>query len=501
MNAATDQKLPFLLQPVPIYTLVWLRVAVGILAAFDILGNGIYYHWYMGELNAADFHFSYFGFEWVKPFPEPFLSLYFIVGFFLGLAVAAGWRYRYTAPALAIAIAYLFLIEKAHYLNHAYLFIWICSILSFTPAWREWSLDVRRNPADWSPTTPRWTLWIFPLLMAIVYFYGAIAKINADWLLRGIPLRMWLQARADIPIIGPIISQEWAGYFMSWGGFLLDLLAPFMLLGRRSRWWILGFIFFFHIMNHFIFNIGIFPYLSLVMTSLFFDPDWPVQAVKWVGRRIPIVARWREGWKKVVSPSSSSEVGKQAVPTSEGGGQTVYTPQGEGPAVFPPRGDGRGELWQSSPRYARPIYITLAILIFVHCALPFRHHLFGPNVAWTEEGHRYSWRMMLRTKSGRGHFKLVDRDTGESWKVYPSRELNQKQSRKLYTHPDMILDYAHYLADRAAENGQDVAVYAQIKVRLNDGKYGQFIDPEVDLSQTEWAWFAHKEWVLPPPER
>ncbi|MEO0627767.1 MAG: HTTM domain-containing protein, partial [Bacteroidota bacterium] len=119
MTTPSTSKLPFLLQPVPIYTLVWLRIAVGLLAAFDILGNGIYYHWYCGELDAANFQFSYFGFEWVKPFPEPFLSLYFILGFFVGLAVAVGWRFKYTAPTLALAIAYLFLIEKAHYLNHA----------------------------------------------------------------------------------------------------------------------------------------------------------------------------------------------------------------------------------------------------------------------------------------------------------------------------------------------------------------------------------------------
>ncbi|MEL6669074.1 MAG: HTTM domain-containing protein [Bacteroidota bacterium] len=483
MTTPSTSKLPFLLQPVPIYTLVWLRIAVGLLAAFDILGNGIYYHWYCGELDAANFQFSYFGFEWVKPFPEPFLSLYFILGFFVGLAVAVGWRFKYTAPTLALAIAYLFLIEKAHYLNHAYLFIWICSILAFTPAWREFSFDVRRNPSDWTPTTPRWTLWIFPLLMAIVYFYGAIAKINSDWLLRGIPLRMWLEARADLPIIGPIISLDWVGFGMAWGGFLLDLLAPFMLLGRRSRWWILGFIFFFHIMNHFIFNIGIFPYLSLVMTSLFFDPDWPVQAVKWVGKRVPVVARWRERWLSVIPGSDTLDEGKKAG------------------AALDSDGEYRVAIWQAFPSNARPIYITLGILIFVHCTLPFRHHLFGPNVAWTEEGHRYSWRMMLRTKSGHGYFQLVDSDTGESWQVFPEQELFRRQARKMYTHPDMILDFAHHLAREEAANGRDVEVYAHISVRLNDGDYGIFVDPEVDLSKTEWSWFSHKEWVMPPPQK
>lgn len=489
-----SKKLPFLLQPVPIYTLVWLRIAVGLLAAFDILGNGIYYHWYLGELNASDFHFSYFGFEWVKPLPEPFLSLYFVFGFFIGLAVAVGWRFKYTAPTLALAIAYLFLIEKAHYLNHAYLFIWICSILTLTPAWRAFSFDIRRNPSNWSPTTPRWTLWIFPLLMAIVYFYGAIAKINEDWLLRGIPLRMWLEARADLPIIGPIISQEWAGYFMSWGGFLLDLLAPFMLLGRRSRWWILGFIFFFHIMNHFIFNIGIFPYLSLVMTSLFFDPDWPVQVVKWVGKRVPIVDRWRNSWINHIQQSRVQPIETEQSESLQdvGAGDESAAQQSTEAAAF-------SKIWQGYPRYARPIYITLGILIFVHCALPFRHHLFGPNVAWTEEGHRYSWRMMLRTKSGYGHFTLVDKDTQESWKIYPANELFPRQARKMYTHPDMILEFAHHLAEQEAAEGRDVEIYANISVRLNDGDYGVFIDPEVDLSQTQWQWFAHKDWVLPPP--
>lgn len=461
---ATAARTAFLFQPIPIYTLVWLRIAVGILGAFDVLGNGIYYHWYKGELAASDFHFPYFGFEWVTPFPEPWMSLYFIVGFFLGIAVAVGWKFRYTAPIFALAFSYLYLIEKAHYLNHAYLFIWICWLICLTPAWRAFSFDSWKKPSEWSATTPAWCLYLFPLLMGIVYFFGGIAKINHDWLLEGMPLQLWLEARANLPIIGPIISQDWVAYGMSWGGFLLDLTAPFLLLGRRSRWWILGFIVFFHLMNHLIFNIGIFPYLSLVLTSLFFEPDWPLRLARWLGDRWKLVARWENSW-------------------IERRLERTNTPQ----------------IWQGAAANQRAVKLGIALLIIVHCYLPIRHHLFPGDVAWTEEGHRYSWRMMLRTKNGYGSFQLVDRNSGEVTHIRPEDNLHRRQARKLYTHPDMILSYAHHLAQQAEEEGQDVAVYAHISVRLNNGKYGTYIDPTVDLSQIKWQWLSSKEWIMPPP--
>jgi len=456
-------------RPIPIHTLVFLRIALGLLGGGDILGNGIYYHWYLGEFS--DFTFRYYGFEWVHPLPEPFLSLFFIVGFLLGLAVAFGWRFRVTAPLFALAFSYLFLLEKAHYLNHAYLFVWLAWLLALTPAWREFSLDVRRNPADWSPVAPTWSVYIFPLVMGIVYFFGGIAKMNADWLLRAMPLHLWIKTHADMPLLGWLWAQKTTAYVMAWGGMLLDFTVPFLLLHKRLRWLALALLVGFHATNHLIFNIGIFPYLSLVLTSLFFEPDWPKRFVN----RIATKARWVwartrvQGWVKAWSARVHPD------------------------AQTPTR---RAIAWQFQPRFIRPVLLGLTLIIGVHLFLPLRHWFFDSDVAWSEEGHRYSWRMMLRSKRGNGVYRLVDRATGEEEFVSPRDSLHPKQYRKMATHPDMILQYAHHLRDQRARAGRDVAIYGNFRVRLNGRGFRTYIDPEVDLAEEEWVWLGVKPWVL-----
>ena len=440
---------------VPIYTLVWLRIALGVLGAADILGNGIYYHWYLGAFDG--YTFRYFGFEWVHPLPEPLLSLYFVAGFLLGIAVALGWRFRLTAPVFALAFTYLFLLEKAHYLNHAYLFAWLAWLLALTPAWREWSLDVRRDPSQWSPVAPRWSVYVFPLLMGLVYFFGGINKINYDWLVEAMPLHLWLQARGDMPVLGPLFRQKLTAYAMAWGGMLLDLLSPFLLLHRSLRWVAVALLLFFHLTNHLIFNIGIFPWLSLVLTSMFFAPDWPLRFVRWLSRRSASVRRWRERWQARLS------------------------------GVAPHR-----STWPLRPA-------ALIVIIAIHAALPLRNLFFASDVNWTEEGHRYSWRMMLRSKQGSGYYVLTDRATGVEESVDPTDSLDTKQYRKMVTHPDMILQYAHHLRDVRRAAGQQVSVSGRFRVRLNGRSRQTFIDPGVDLATVDWSWFSSKPWVLTEP--
>ena len=454
-----------LFRPVPIGTLVFLRIAVGLLGAGDILGNGIYYHWYKQEF--AGFTFRYYGFEWVTPLPEPFLSLFFVGGFLLGIAVALGWRFRLTAPLFALAFTYLFLLEKAHYLNHAYLFTWLVWLLALTPCWREWSLDVRHDPTERSPVAPVWSVYLFPLMMGLVYFWGGVAKMNADWLLRAMPLHMWLSNRADMPVLGPLWTQQITAYVMAWGGMLLDLTAPFLLLHRRLRWLALALLVFFHATNHLIFNIGIFPYLSLVLTAMFFPPDWPTRFVHWLSERRNWAGAQVLAWR------------------------TKYAELVRGVAQRP------ATYWQFSPAFTRPVILGGILLIGFHCFLPLRHWLFPTDVNWSEEGHRYSWRMMLRSKQGNGYYRLVDRATGAEEVVRPRDSLHARQYRKMVTHPDMILQYAHHLRDLRAAAGRDVAVYGNFRVRLNGRKRQRYIDDTVDLGAVEWSWLTTKPWVLP----
>jgi hypothetical protein len=453
-----------LYRPISIQSLVFLRVVVGLLGFGELVGNYAYFHLWQGAFAPDHFQFAFLGFEWVRPLPEPWMSLYFLLAAGAALGVALGWRFRWTAPAFAVGFLYLFLLEKAHYLNHAYLFCWITALLALTPAWREWSLDIRRRPYERTATTPFWCLALFPLLMGIVYFFGGIAKLNEDWIRHAMPLQLWLAAKADLFLIGPLVAWEGTAWFMAWGGALFDLSIVWLLLWRRTR--VFGFVLAigFHFINLLIFNIGIFPYLSVALTALFFPPDWPGRAVDWLGRRFPRVARWRARYREFLARHPHSE----------------------------PR------FWQRDTRWATPLAVGLSLLIALHVFLPLRHHIWPDDVAWTEQGHRYAWRMMLRGKQGRGYFSVVDRATGEEERVLPQNELSRRQTRKMLTHPDMILQYAHHLAERAAAAGRDVAVYAHIRVKLNAGRYHTYVDPEVDLAQQEWDFWRTQPWIVLP---
>lgn len=455
---------------VPTGTLVFLRIALGLLGAGDILGNGIYFHWYKDDFSG--FTFPYYGFEWVRPLPEPFMSLFFIVGFLLGLSVALGWRFRVTAPLFAAFFSYFFLLEKAHYLNHAYLFVWLAWVLCLTPAWRHFSLDVRRRPEERVTHFPAWSVYVFPALMGVVYFWGGIAKMNHDWLIEAMPLHLWLERRAGMPVLGPLFAQKTTAYVMAWGGMLLDLTVPFLLLHRRLRWVALFFLFFFHATNHLIFNIGIFPYLSMVLTSMWFAPDWPTRFVRWLG-------------------FGARPATEQEHPVRAGAQVQGKDPEKQG------KGHRQPYVWQSDPRWKPMIVMVLVVVFIIHNLLPLRNHLFASDVNWSENGHRYSWRMMLRSKQGSGSFRLVDKSTGQETTVQPKDSLTARQYRKMATHPDMILQYAHHLRDQYATRGQDVAVYAYFRVRLNGRKRQRYIDQKVDLSQVEWTWWGDKDWVLP----
>lgn len=454
----------WLWQDIDIASLVFFRIIFGLLGFADLCGGLFYYHWYKDAYNPEQLQFKYYGFEWAQVLPEPFMTLFFVFGLALALAVAIGWRYRITAPLFAMAATYYFLLEKAHYLNHAYFFCWLAWAMAILPAWRSTSADIRRQPTQRSDTTPRWTLALLCFLMGVVYFFGGIAKLNPAWIGRAMPLQLWLASKSDLFLIGPLLAQEATAWFMAWGGVAFDLSIVFLLCWRRTRVLGFGLVLFFHITNHLVFNIGIFPFLSIALSALFFAPYWPRNLLFWAASR----------WHWLYRRSATYRRSIRAVPEKATG------------------------FWQRQSNYRRPILLGLGIVMFTHTVLPLRHHYFPGDVAWTEEGHRYAWRMMLRTKRGRGHFVIKNLQDGSESKARPS-ELGDKQRRKLWTHPDMILQYAHHLRDQAKQNGKDIAVYANIKVKLNDGSYGTYIDPEVDLAQIEWSFLRTSPWIMSAP--
>lgn len=454
----------FLYRPVGIYSLVFFRIAFGILAFAEIVGVFGYYHLYKNVFEAGSFHFHYYGFEWVAPLPEPFMSLFFVSLLIAAFLIFIGKWYRWATAYYAIGFTWVFLLEKTQYLNHGYLLCWLSFVMIFLPADRYFSADAKKNPSIKRTTIPLWSLAILPFLMGIVYFFGGIAKINPDWL-QAMPLLLWLEYKKDLWLIGPLISQDWVAWFMAYGGLILDLTAAFFMLGKRTRKWAFIAVIFFHFSNLLIFNIGIFPWLSVCLTALFFPPDFPVK----------IIDRLQKGTSRFARFISKQVIGR-----------------------FPSRQEVvNTEIWQNAPKFKPFINLALALILLYHTAMPLRHHLFPGDVAWTEEGHRFSWRMMLRSKRGYGTFEIKNTLNDSTEQVKPLTYLTKRQNRNLYTHPDMIWEFAQYLEKEYKKRGWEPEIYANIFCKLNNNNYWRYVDKEVDLAKEEWQPYKRSKWILP----
>ena len=342
----------------------------------------------------------------------------------LAVLITFGLFYRVAAVLFCVGYTYVFLLEQARYLNHAYLVCLVSFLMALVPANRAGSLDVKYGLCRRSETVPTWCLWILRFQIGAVYFFGGVAKINPDWL-AGEPLRAWLSRRMDYPLIGFLFGEEVVVMGMAWGGMRFDLFVVPLLMWRPTR--TVGFVgvLFFNFTNAVVFHIGIFPWLAIALSTVFFPPDWP--------RRYLVF---------------------RSAATTE------------------PAGSGR-----SSCAVLAFVAIYLAWQLF----LPLRHWLYPGHVSWTEEGHLYAWHMKLRSKSGRVRFYVMD-DTGEEFRVSAKDYLKSWQRRKMAVRPDMIHQFVYYLDERLGSEGKEVvSIRVDARVSLNGRRRQRMLDPDVNL--------------------
>lgn len=188
-----DSLLRRLAEPTDIAGLIVGRIALGLAVAsfaFGFLSSSALEH----DFIAPAMHLKYHGFGWVRVWPGDGMHYHFVVMMLAGLGVALGLFYRVAAVVLFVTFTHVFLAERAIYNNHYYLISLLTFLICFMPLHRAFSLDVLRRGQPASRTIPIWTLWLFRFQLGIVYFYGGIAKLNADWL-SGQPMRLWLAAQ------------------------------------------------------------------------------------------------------------------------------------------------------------------------------------------------------------------------------------------------------------------------------------------------------------------
>lgn len=450
-----------LYRPTGIIPLVVFRIAFGLmmfLATIRFVANGWVAEFYL----KPTFHFTYYGFGWVKPLPGPWLYLVFAATALVSLFVAAGLLYRVSIISFFLLFTYIELLDKTYYLNHYYFISVLSLLMIFLPLNRHVSVDTLLWAHMNSRTVPAWSLMAVRLQLGLVYFFAGVAKLTSDWLFHALPLKIWLPNRTGFPIIGPLFDTLWVPFLMSWAGAIYDLTIPFLLLYRKTRPFAYLAVVIFHLMTAGLFHIGMFPWIMIVCTLVFFNEEDYQAALRFLRQLLSPVGK---GW-----PRRSRVRAKSTLPTDA-----------------------------LSPRTSvKSLGISLLALFFlIQLLLPVRHFFYPGDVHWTEEGYRYAWKVMLVEKTGHTIFHLKDLSRNQGWTVYPSQYLTPQQEKQMAFQPDMILEFAHYLKRQFRQQGfENIEVRAETYVSLNGRASRLLIDPSVDLAQQHSTIF-HKDWILP----
>ncbi|MCF7567349.1 HTTM domain-containing protein [Sabulilitoribacter arenilitoris] len=420
--------------------LIVFRIFFGLLCFLESVG-AIFTGWVKHVFIDAQFTFSFIGFEWLQPLPSSGMYFYYTVMGIFGLGIMLGYKYRFSIISFTLLWSATYLMQKSSYNNHYYLLMLISSIMVFMPANTYASIDTKQNPNIKSYAMPQWCKWVFVLQLLIVYTYASVAKLYPDWLNTSV-IELMMKGKQNYMLVGELLQQKGVHYILAYGGIVFDGLIIPLLLFKSTRKWALIAAIFFHLFNSVVFQIGIFPYLALAFTLFFFNPKTIQQLFL----------------KKKVFYDSDKVI---------------------------------------IPKYKTPLIVLFSIYFLVQIALPLRHHFIEDNVLWTEEGHRLSWRMMLRIKGGVITYTVKNNKNSESHIVNLDGYLTEKQKHSVSTKPDVIWQFAQKLKEQFKKEGQDVSVYVNCNISVNGKPYRQLINPNIDLANVSWNYFKHNQWILP----
>ena len=396
------------------------------------------------------FFFSYYGFEWVKPIGN-YTYLLFIICALAAIFVMVGLKYRWAIGIFFLSFTYIELMDKTTYLNHYYFVSVLSLLMLFLPAGAYFSVDAFRDRSKSFQKIPRWCIDSIKGLLALVYIFAGLAKLNSDWLLKALPLKIWLPSKFETPLLGQFFNENWVHYAFSWGGAFYDLAIPFFLMYRKSRPFAFVAVVVFHLLTRVLFPIGMFPYIMIVAAMIFFDASVHKKILVHVSRTFSIPLKLFDNGKSL----------------------------------------------DTLPARTKLISAFLIVFFAVQVVLPLRYLAYPGELFWTEEGYRFSWRVMLTEKAGYAQFKIVDGSSGKWFYVDNTDFLTGFQEKQMAFQPDFILEYAHYLRDHFENQGhQQVEIYVESRVTLNGRRSTALIDPDIDLTQEKES-FQTKNWLLP----
>ncbi|MEO8583880.1 MAG: HTTM domain-containing protein [Flavitalea sp.] len=385
------------------------RTLFGILVMF-----GAFRFFYNGWIDSLylqpTFHFTFRFFEWVKVLPP--VVMYFLFGLMIvcGLAIAINKYYRAACIVFFLVFTYVELIDVTYYLNHYYL----VSLLGF--------IMIFYDPKSSSSNLYNQRIIFFlKLQVSIVYFFGGINKIESDWLIQAQPLKIWLFAHNDMAVLGKLLANATVAHAAAWLSMIFDVSVAFLLWFPKTRFAAYIALSVFHILTALLFNIGIFPWIMMITTLLFFGYSKPI--------------------KNILNISM-----------------------------------------QSTGKFALFILSCVATWQLV---FPLRHLLYPGNYLWTEQGFRFSWNIMLMEKNGSIEFGVQYNDNttagiNEKEMLTPFQlKMVSTQPDLILQFANLIKQQSEKRGSPVK------AVYAACNVSLNGRRSALYFDPKLNLLTTE----------------
>jgi len=440
----------FVHKEVSIAPLVIFRLCFGALLLFSTLRfawNG----WIELCYIQPTYFFPLFDWQWVKPLAGNGMYTIFVLLGISSFCICIGFLYRINAIIYFLLFTYTELIDKTYYLNHYYLVCLLSFWMIFVNAHHRFSVDSLIFPKIKKNTVAQWQILLFKIQLSIVYFFAGLGKVNSDWLLHAEPMRTWLPSKYQLPLLGKIVSYKITAFAFSWMGCCYDLCIWIFLLLKKTRKLAYLAVIVFHLLTSILFpQIGMFPYIMIVCTIIFFSTEWHEMIL------------------------SKCEVKGSPFKTQELKPKIEY-----------------------SRLKTRCISIALSMYILLQLYLPFRYLYYPGNLLWHEQGFRFSWRVMLIEKVGLTYISIKDPKTGSIKDVAQCNYLTKYQQRMMSTQADMILQFVHSIGDAfKKEKGYAPEVYVQSTLALNGHKRRAFITNDINLYPLKDT-YKNRTWVIP----
>lgn len=414
------------------------RILFGLLLFFStarFIANGWVYDLYV----VPKFYFKYYGFEWVTVPSEQWVYLLFGLMLLASIGIVLGAFYKISAFGFALIFTYIELFDQTNYLNHYYFVSLMSFLLAMLPAHKALSIDAAFGITSKIDKVPYYTIFVLQLQLGILYFFAGVAKLNYDWLIEAKPLIIWLKPFENWPVFGSILTKDWVAYAFSWFGAIYDLSIAFFLWNSRTRFVAYFAVVAFHILTWLLFPIGVFPFVMIVSTTIFFSEKWHKKVATFIIKLFSKNANLFSGGPKT-SPLPTNKI----------------------------------------------LNVILVVFFTIQLLLPFRYLLYPGKLFWTEQGYRFSWRVMLMEKSGTIFFTVKDPISGKTGEYNANDILTPQQYKMMATQPDLILQFAHFIANEYKAQGYDsIQVFADSYVSLNGSGSKTFVNPKVNLAAVQ----------------